>query len=368
MSCLNSSFLLHPFIAFLRLIELLCVISGCFLVIMTHYFVVVTHYLNVNLHLVKYFWKCNDVDLLPSIIKLYFFIGHFLKAFVLFFASVHKVAFSRSLWKLHHNNWKSSKQFGTRCADECLTVLCKCMVFMFIIFSHLLKFCSSLKNQRVSVKNPEVCFFWVKIYWFFCVLLVYQSGKSFLVFRKTFQFVCFLRNFESWNFTTTKLFRSNIWKGENTLNLLRIHWLEILLIYGFVCICLTPKCLCHRCCQAVLLIVVFRLKDLTLLHLQHNLIHCVGNGLRSLVRLRALRLDNNRILRLDAREVSSCLQLTLLDISNNYLEDIAVSKRFAINKSHQYESYLRNILILRTDVKLRWDCQPLLFCVVWVKF
>lgn len=66
-----------------------------------------------------------------------------------------------------------------------------------------------------------------------------------------------------------------------------------------------------------------RLKDLTLLHLQHNLIHCIGNGLRSLVRLRALRLDNNRILRLDAHELSPCLQLTSLDISNNYLENIA---------------------------------------------
>lgn len=49
-----------------------------------------------------------------------------------------------------------------------------------------------------------------------------------LAFWKTFHFICFFRNFESWNFTTTKLFRSNIWKGETALNLLREHWLEIL--------------------------------------------------------------------------------------------------------------------------------------------
>lgn len=66
-----------------------------------------------------------------------------------------------------------------------------------------------------------------------------------------------------------------------------------------------------------------RLKDLLHLHVQHNRIQSIGHGLHGLLKLKVLRLDFNRISRIEVRELASCSQLTSLDISNNCLASIS---------------------------------------------
>ena len=51
----------------------------------------------------------------------------------------------------------------------------------------------------------------------------------------------------------------------------------------------------------------------------------VGKGLTSLKKLQNLRIDCNRLLKIDTPELSSCVQLKVLDISYNMLDNLAVS-------------------------------------------
>ncbi|XP_021353227.1 187-kDa microtubule-associated protein AIR9-like [Mizuhopecten yessoensis] len=64
-------------------------------------------------------------------------------------------------------------------------------------------------------------------------------------------------------------------------------------------------------------------KELSNLQLQHNKIRQIGKGLSGLSKLKHLRIDCNRLLKLEAAEVSCCSQLTTLDISFNILDNIS---------------------------------------------
>ncbi|ELT99029.1 hypothetical protein CAPTEDRAFT_212460 [Capitella teleta] len=65
------------------------------------------------------------------------------------------------------------------------------------------------------------------------------------------------------------------------------------------------------------------LKELCILQLQHNEIKCVGKGLYPCKKLRVLRLDSNRLFKLDIRELAPCSNLTSVDLSNNRLDSVA---------------------------------------------
>lgn len=51
----------------------------------------------------------------------------------------------------------------------------------------------------------------------------------------------------------------------------------------------------------------------------------VGKGLVALSKLKSLRIDCNKILRLDASELSCCVQLTSINISYNHVDSLSVS-------------------------------------------
>lgn len=65
------------------------------------------------------------------------------------------------------------------------------------------------------------------------------------------------------------------------------------------------------------------LKELCILQLQHNKIKQIGKGLNALKKLKILRLDCNQILKLEASDLSSCIQLTTIDISNNMIDNLS---------------------------------------------
>lgn len=67
------------------------------------------------------------------------------------------------------------------------------------------------------------------------------------------------------------------------------------------------------------------ISDLNHLQLQHNKIKCVGRGLVNCRKLQTLRLDWNKMIRLEGKEIASLSKLTALDLSNNKLDDITVS-------------------------------------------
>lgn len=67
------------------------------------------------------------------------------------------------------------------------------------------------------------------------------------------------------------------------------------------------------------------LSDLVNLQLQHNRIQCIGRGLVNCRKLMSLRLDCNRLLRIEVKEIAALARLTQLDLSNNRLEDVGVS-------------------------------------------
>ena len=50
-----------------------------------------------------------------------------------------------------------------------------------------------------------------------------------------------------------------------------------------------------------------------------------GKSLQHQRKLKVLRLDNNQITKLDVRELATCVQLTSLDLSNNHIDNLAVS-------------------------------------------
>ncbi|CAH3147164.1 unnamed protein product [Porites evermanni] len=64
-------------------------------------------------------------------------------------------------------------------------------------------------------------------------------------------------------------------------------------------------------------------KELNNLLLQHNKIKCIGKGLQHLRKLKVLRLDSNRLSKIDHREIGCCSQLTVLDISCNNITDVS---------------------------------------------
>lgn len=66
-----------------------------------------------------------------------------------------------------------------------------------------------------------------------------------------------------------------------------------------------------------------RCKELNNLLLQHNKIKCIGKGLQHVRKLKVLRLDNNRLSKIDYREIGCCSQLTVLDISCNNITDVS---------------------------------------------
>ncbi|XP_059155967.1 uncharacterized protein LOC131941010 isoform X2 [Physella acuta] len=65
------------------------------------------------------------------------------------------------------------------------------------------------------------------------------------------------------------------------------------------------------------------LKDLCSLQLQHNKIKKIGRGLGHLRNLQSLRLDNNALTTLESRELCSCSNITVLDLSANRLESLS---------------------------------------------
>ncbi|XP_069125612.1 leucine-rich repeat protein soc-2 homolog [Argopecten irradians] len=64
-------------------------------------------------------------------------------------------------------------------------------------------------------------------------------------------------------------------------------------------------------------------KELSSLQIQHNKIRQIGKGFSGLSKLKHLRIDCNRLLKLEASELSCCSQLTTLDISFNLLDNIS---------------------------------------------
>ncbi|XP_020387827.1 protein phosphatase 1 regulatory subunit 7-like [Rhincodon typus] len=65
-----------------------------------------------------------------------------------------------------------------------------------------------------------------------------------------------------------------------------------------------------------------RLQELQVLQLQFNNITSLRKGLLRLRKLQRLRLDSNRLICVESRELSGLYQLTALDISHNQLTDI----------------------------------------------
>ena len=51
----------------------------------------------------------------------------------------------------------------------------------------------------------------------------------------------------------------------------------------------------------------------------------IGKGLGNLKKLKNLRIDCNQLLKIEIPELSPCVQLTVLDISYNMLDSLAVS-------------------------------------------
>ncbi|XP_064638751.1 protein phosphatase 1 regulatory subunit 7-like [Lineus longissimus] len=64
------------------------------------------------------------------------------------------------------------------------------------------------------------------------------------------------------------------------------------------------------------------LKELVHLQLQHNKIKSLGRGIINLRKLSQLRLDHNCIMKLEGKELTSCSQLTALDLSYNRLDSV----------------------------------------------
>ncbi|PVD39349.1 hypothetical protein C0Q70_01979 [Pomacea canaliculata] len=89
------------------------------------------------------------------------------------------------------------------------------------------------------------------------------------------------------------------------------------------------------------------LKEVCSLQLQYNQIETVGKGLANLKKLQSLRLDNNRITKLEASDLLPCVQITMLDLSNNYL-DCLTALTYLSNLEELYVS--RNRLKKLTDL------------------
>lgn len=64
--------------------------------------------------------------------------------------------------------------------------------------------------------------------------------------------------------------------------------------------------------------------------LLYILIH-IGKGLTALTKLRTLRVDCNKILRLDAAELSCCVHLTSINISYNLVDSLSVGAFLFLN-------------------------------------
>ncbi|XP_062567136.1 protein phosphatase 1 regulatory subunit 7-like isoform X1 [Saccostrea cucullata] len=65
------------------------------------------------------------------------------------------------------------------------------------------------------------------------------------------------------------------------------------------------------------------LKELVALQLQYNKLKQLGKGFSSLKKLKTLRIDCNKILRLDASELSCCVQLTSINVSYNLVDNLS---------------------------------------------
>lgn len=66
-----------------------------------------------------------------------------------------------------------------------------------------------------------------------------------------------------------------------------------------------------------------RCKELNNLLLQHNKIKCIGKGLQHVRKLKVLRIDNNRLSKIDYREIGCSSQITVLDVSCNSITDVS---------------------------------------------
>jgi Leucine-rich repeat (LRR) protein len=62
------------------------------------------------------------------------------------------------------------------------------------------------------------------------------------------------------------------------------------------------------------------------LQLQSNKIKCLDNGISELKNLKTLRLDHNKIQEITEQEISSCLNLTHLNVSENQIKSLVVIK------------------------------------------
>lgn len=74
-----------------------------------------------------------------------------------------------------------------------------------------------------------------------------------------------------------------------------------------------------------------------------------GKGLQNVRKLKVLRLDNNRLSKIDYREIGCCSQLTVLDISCNDIQDISVSLNLRLEKDsvvNQSRSCRNKLLLL----------------------
>ncbi|XP_038064484.1 protein phosphatase 1 regulatory subunit 7-like [Patiria miniata] len=95
------------------------------------------------------------------------------------------------------------------------------------------------------------------------------------------------------------------------------------------------------------------LVELHTLQLQHNRIQTLGQCLSCLKKLKVLRLDSNRLRKLDSREIASCSQLTVLDISSNKIDTLhSLNCLSSLEELHATHNGLRAVTDLSRCKKL----------------
>ncbi|XP_072024760.1 uncharacterized protein [Amphiura filiformis] len=95
-------------------------------------------------------------------------------------------------------------------------------------------------------------------------------------------------------------------------------------------------------------------KELCTLQLQHNRIKQIGKGLSYLRKLSVLRLDSNKLSKIDSREMAPCGQLTYLDISSNSIDNLApLNCLSSLEELHATHNQLKSIADLSRCRKLQ---------------
>ncbi|XP_071963401.1 uncharacterized protein [Antedon mediterranea] len=90
-----------------------------------------------------------------------------------------------------------------------------------------------------------------------------------------------------------------------------------------------------------------KLTELCILQLQFNKLKSLGKGLLSAKKLKCLRVDNNHLTQIEAREIAAFSQLTNLDVSCNKLQNLSV-----FNCLNSLEELLASNNILKTVTDL----------------